>query len=1035
MTGVASSKGRSPLTHDLVAGGICLGGVCLSIVLFVYARAWESRILQSELDFRARQRVELVQSKVLRSMEVLHGLAALFETRGQVSRGEFASFVQGALQRQPELHALAWTPRVPGARRAQYEAQARAQGWTDFRFTARDSQGQTIPAGPSDEYYPVYYIEPSDRNRAALGFDLASNPARLLALRQAWLTGAPAATQAIHLVQDGDGRGGDTHLGVVVYLAVNDTTSSLPPARRAPAGYCSAVFGVDDLLAGSADDLNAEGIDFTLTEAARGEVPLIRRRAAGSATNDTAEPAMKATAPVDVGGQQWLVTLVPNDRFVAAHTSGHSATILGTGIIISALLSGYVRRALRQRHAVENQVRLRTAQLSREVAERRRAEDAARLAESNYREIFENSVEGIFQTTPDGHYLRANRALARVYGYETPEELMVQLADIAQQLYVQAGRREEFIEQIQRRGFVSDFESQVYRRDGSITWISENARAVRDGTGKVLYYEGMVVDISARKHAEDVLLRSREQLEARVRERTAELAKSNEALQAQIVVREAAEQAADAASRAKSAFLANISHEIRTPMNAIIGYAQLLHRDRSMLGTRRDAIETIMSSGRHLLELIDDVLDISKIEAGRTELRLADVDLRAMAIGIAGMFRHKCEQNGITMKVECQSTLPWRVAADERKLRQVLINLLGNAVKFTRQGTVRLRITMQETGAAPQQTHARAQASDCAARRSCRFEVCDTGDGIPIEAQQRIFEPFQQGSAGRQWGGTGLGLAIARRLVEVMDGQLELDSTPGLGSRFFFSLVLDPTGPDCSNAAPPEVHALAAGEQVSAMVIDDVPENCIVLASLLADVGCTVVTAGSGDEALRMLDSQSPDIIFLDVQMPGMDGIETARQIRLKVGSAVRLVATSGSAFTHEQRGYRDAGFEDVVSKPIGCERLYDCLARLLGVRFECVVDAPSSSGGTGALAASLLPPALRDRLIAAAELYSVTELRHCIDEVDRLGAGALPLAAHLRRCMHDYDMGRIMRLLSWPAESDRDAVSAAQLQPLGTGG
>jgi PAS domain S-box-containing protein len=990
MSGVVARAGRYPLAHDTVAAGIFLGGLCLSIVLFTYARSFERKSLHDELDFRAHQQVDVVQNKVLRSMEVLHGAAAFFETRREISRAEFSAFVHGALERQPELHGLAWTPLVPRAQRKEYESRARANGYPNFRITARDAAGNIIPAPDTDEYYPVYYIEPTDRNFLALGYDLGSNPLRLAALQEARRTGVPTATRPIRLVQDGMHM-----LGFIVYLPVYDSKARRG-ANENPVGFCSAIFGLDELLNASAVGSD-ENVDFSLAEESSSGAPLVHRAAHGEVAD------IRASAPVNVAGLQWMVTLRPTEKFVAAHSNGHAATLLGTGLIISALLAGYVRRGLIQRMAVEQRVRERTVQLSREVAERKRAEYAARVAEANYREIFENSVEGIFQTTPDGHYLRANRALARVYGYETPEQLIAHLADIAVQLYVKGGRREEFIEQVQRFGFVSDFESQVRRRDGSITWISENARTVRDGNGNVLHYEGMVVDIRARKEAAESLRRAREELEERVRERTAELARSNEALQSEITVRQRAEETAAAASRAKSEFLANISHEIRTPMNAILGYAQLMHRDRSVRGGHRDAVETIMNSGRHLIELIDDVLDISKIEAGQVEVRTTDVDLRAMAISIAGMFRHKCEQKGISLKIECDGSLPGRVRTDERKLRQVLINLLGNAVKFTRDGSVRLRV-----GAtlAPNPTESAARLF------SCRFDVCDTGDGIPLEAQQKIFEPFQQGSAGQKWGGTGLGLAIARRLAELMGGQLELESEIDRGSRFYFTLQLPAANSTAFTHRRGEVLALAPGQQVSAMVIDDVAENHQVLARLLSDVGCDVTTASSGGEAMRLLDGSTPQIIFLDVLMPGIDGIETARRIRQRLGDSVRLVATSASAFMHEQEGYRDSGFEHVVAKPIRCDQLYECLSTLLGTQFDYVAEPLLDESEIPSQTDAAIPACIAARLAAAAELYSVTELRQCVDEIERLGPGTHRLCAFLRRCIHDYDMGGILRLL-----------------------
>ncbi|HET6249529.1 MAG TPA: CHASE domain-containing protein [Tepidisphaeraceae bacterium] len=974
--------------------------------MFRYARSWEEKNILAELDLRAHQRVELVHGKVLRSIEVLHGAAAFFETRHTVTRAEFTAFVRGAIERQPELYALSWAPTVPRARRAEYEAKARKDGYPNFHITA-DDHGILVPASAdSAEYFPVYYIEPDDRNRMAVGFDLGSDSVRREALLEAARTRSPIATRPIHLVQDGNHK-----LGIIVVVAVNNTAISANETSE-PAGFCSAVFGLKELLATSVTGLDGEGVSFLLAEDAPGGSSLIYspgtgRFASGPALNDNGAPTIESnlvsSAPVDVAGQQWRLTVWPTERFVAAHSNGHPTTMLLAGIVISGLLSLYVRRALRQQFAVEQRVRVRTSQLSREVAERKRAEETARLAEANYREIFENSVEGIFQTTPDGHYLRANRALARVYGYETPEELIAHLADIAVQLYVQPGRRAEFIEQIQRHGFVSDFESQVRRRDGSITWISENARAVRGAGGEVLFYEGMVVDITARKQAEESLRRAREELEERVRERTAELARSNEALQCEIGVRQQAQDAAAGANRAKSEFLANISHEIRTPMNAILGYAQLLQRDTVVKASHHDAIDTIMNSGRHLIELIDDVLDISKIEAGRAEMHVNDVDLRTMSVGIAGMFRHKCEQKGIALKVEFVATAPARVRADERKLRQVLINLVGNAVKFTRHGSVRLLIKVTDDPAVP---HARLPA------RSCHFEVVDTGDGIPPEAQHRVFEPFQQGSAGQRWGGTGLGLAIARRMVGLMGGMLQLKSASGAGSRFFFTLILNSAPSDAETPRRREVLGLAAGYTVRALVVDDVPENRDVLGRMLVCIGCQVSTAATGEEAQQIAIEHVPDIVFLDALMPGMDGLETARHLRKQLGSSVRLVATSASAFTHEQDGYRAAGFEDIVCKPIPCERIYDCLSALLNVKFEYVADTDSDPVNPESTVDDCLPEDLRQRLAAAAELYSVTELRICIGEIERLGPATARLARCLRRCIQEYDMEGILRLL-----------------------
>ena len=930
-------------------------------------------------------------------MEVLHGVGALLATHPNLSRSDFASFVRDSLRRQPELHALAWTPYVRADQRTRYETAARRDGLNGFHFVVRDGES-LVDAPLASSYLPVYYIEPLGRNSPALGFDLASSPERLAAITQAARTNLPNATPAMRLVQERPDE-----QGFIVYLPVY-----LPDDRNTLLGYCSAVFGVQDLLQPSIAQLEAGAAQITITDESDNGRQLLQH------TAPDAISTLQASADLDVAGRQWRVNVQPTASYVRANTTGHSLMILFSGLTFTLLTTGYVGRGLKQRSAIERCVTERTAQLYCEVTERRRAEEAARLAEANYREMFENSVEGIFQTSPDGRYLRANRALARIYGYESPTELIDHLSNIAVQLYVQPRRRLEFIEHVQRSGIVSDFESQVCRRDGTTIWISENARAVHDASGRVLYYEGMVVDITARKEAEEALRRYRQELEDRVNERTAELARSNDALQAEISVRERAERAAEAANQAKSDFLANMSHEIRTPMNAILGYAQLLHRDPQIVGQRRESIETIVQSGRHLIELIDDVLDLSKIEAGRTDLTPTDVDLRALAIGVASMFRQKCEQQAIALNVECQPELPARVRGDERKLRQALINLIGNAVKFTREGRVRLKIGLSE-----------------GEPRLCSFEVSDTGDGISHDQQATIFEPFQQGPAGLRVGGTGLGLAITKRLIELMGGELALESAPAKGSRFFFRLPLTPVGTSAITRAREIATRLAPGETVRVLVVEDVMANRHVLASLLADLGCEVATAPSADEASTRLQQQTTDLVLLDILMPGVNGIEAAKRIRERCGSRIKLVATSASALAHEQERFLAAGFDDVVAKPIRIERLQEVITKLLDATFvdRATLPADVVSGDIEPLS---LPVDLRERLIDAAELYSVTSLRHHIDDVERLGPAATVLAQRLRQCVHDYDMTGVVRLLAvgpGSAEASDDATQNSSVQ------
>ncbi|RYD46086.1 MAG: hypothetical protein EOP83_30240, partial [Verrucomicrobiaceae bacterium] len=305
-------------------------------------------------------------------------------------------------------------------------------------------------------------------------------------------------------------------------------------------------------------------------------------------------------------------------------------------------------------------------------------------------------------------------------------------------------------------------------------------------------------------------------LEAR---RSAQLKASHEALLGEILVRKEAEASAESANKAKSEFLASMSHEIRTPMNSILGYSQILARDSSLPPFHRDMIATILSSGNHLLHLIDEILDLSKIDAGRMDVTRGDFDLNALVNELVAIFQHPCEEKQLGLRLDAPTLgRPLLVHGDEGKLRQILINLLGNAVKFTRRGRVVLRI-LQEGD-------------------SWVFEVADTGPGIELGLQERIFEPFQQGPVPHSEGGTGLGLAISKRQAEILGGKLTLDSGVGLGSTFRLTLKLPPVEEAALQTVPQQrqTRYLAEGHRVKALVVDDIAENRDVLATMLTQV-------------------------------------------------------------------------------------------------------------------------------------------------------------------------------------------------------
>ena len=623
--------------------GVLVAGVALSLVLHSHLRHRERRETSDAANELVRQRVERLHVSILRSMEVLHSVAALHAAHGGLDRALFRAFVRTALARQPELQALSWNPVVPRADRERLESQALADGVPGFHFREAGTDGHLRPAADRAEYVPVYFIEPPTSNQDALGFDLASDPERRRSLERARQFGTPVATSPVRLAQ-----GPSDTSGLLVLLPVyheSSTAPEVPPQVESPpvrdgarpiAGFAVAVFRIRDLVGTALLELDQLGLHAELfDDSPRGERIFTPPAGPARAPLDAGLPP--SVAWLEVAGRRWAVAFQPTTAFAPGRSFHPSSWALALGLLFTLSTCAHL-----------------------------------------------------------GHAAR----------------------------------------------------------------------------------------------------------------RTREIARANAALRDEVATRQRAEAAAAAANQAKTDFVTRLSHELRTPLNAILGYAQILQRDSRLPPEPRDAGLGIQTSGQHLLGLINEVLDLAKIEAGRMELHVADFDLAELAHGIATTFRPLCAQKHLAFHLHlpdaAHSTIAPRVRGDAGKLRQILINLVGNAIKFTRIGEVQLHL------------HPLPDPPD-----HWLFEVLDTGLGIPEEERADIFKPFHQGAGAGHQGGTGLGLAIARHQVQLLGGTLAFTSERGVGSRFHFHIPLPPAPAPAPGALP--VSAADFPTPVSAEPVPPVP--------------------------------------------------------------------------------------------------------------------------------------------------------------------------------------------------------------------
>jgi PAS domain S-box-containing protein len=541
--------------------------------------------------------------------------------------------------------------------------------------------------------------------------------------------------------------------------------------------------------------------------------------------------------------------------------------------------------------------------LEKEVKERKRAEEALQESEANMRAILNNNFQAFVLLDRD-HRIRAFNTRAQ------------NLALVLYRKNLQAGVfYNEFIPASARDAFKRHFTNALHGRPASLEralgeppgqqlWFEENYLPVSVMDGRVIGVCISMMDITARKRAELSLQQAKEAAQT-------------------------AQRAAEEANRAKSTFLASMSHELRTPLNGILGYTQLLQQDASLSQKQRQQIQVIHHSGKHLLMMINDVLDLSKIEAQKMELEPQDFHLPTFLMTLVDIARIRADQKALELTYQFDENLPVGVHADEKRLRQILLNLLSNAIKFTERGEVRFEVN-SEKGRVNNKGDVGRGDTLHSSLVTLHFSVSDTGVGIPADKRAKIFLPFHQvGDRRMKAKGTGLGLSISRKLVQMMGSDIRVASTPGEGSRFWFELALPEVSQAVESTSPQASRQIVGfeGRARKILIVDDEADNRVVLRDILTPLGFQVVEAKNGQEALDRISESRPDLIFMDLSMPVMDGFEALAHIRAMPDfENIQIIAISASVFEQARERSLTAGCQDYLSKPVSVKELLDGL-------------------------------------------------------------------------------------------------------------
>ena len=840
---------------------------------------WNAERVRTAFGHDAANAVQALGTQLREPLQALEALNGVFIASDNVDAAEMRAATRAWLV-PGRLQAMTWTERVQRKDLPAFEAETRTErGMERFKaFDRKDAGTAAMPPGwPGDDMLVVRYIEPQFGNAGVVGVNVMSVPEARRAIERTRDSGGPAASGGFRLTQQ---AATETQLGIVVYQAVYAPRAP-PEAQRAAAmrGVVSVVMRMDDQLQALAPQLPPY-LALCLIDVSAGETP---RRLAGAPACETRIANLQLVRSIPFAGRQWEVRVTPAPGQMPEVQSADVWLFALVGLLSTAMLGGFLLTVTGRTRRIETAVRERTAALRAEVREREVAEAAMRESEQRFRNILNNVPIGVIYTDLRGNVKLTNPRFCELTGYSADELLQLSLADYT--------HPEDVLQDVELMAQLVRGEIPMYRRHkryidkrGITVWVQVTVSLLRDENAKPRSIVGVVEDITEHLRLEEA---------------------------------ERAREAAEASNRAKSDFLSRMSHELRTPLNAMLGFAQLLELDprHPLTEAQRPWVSQIQQAGWHLLEMINDVLDLSRIESGNLRLQVETLSLTELLAATVSMVEGEARQRRIAIT---QEFAPGTATAlgDSTRVKQILTNLLSNAVKYNTEGG-RIHIGSRLIG------------SD-----TVEMIVTDTGLGMTPEQLAELFQPFNR--LGRERSvqqGTGIGLVISQRLAELMGGSLRAHSVAGEGSAFILTLpcALEP------DTVRSDLDALApvAAEYHRRLVhyVEDNETNVEVMRGILAQRPQVEMQVSiTGLDGLAAIRARRPDLILLDMHLPDISGMELLRHLKQDPATGdIPIVVVSADALAQQIAVAFEAGCTHYLTKPVSVSELLSVVDDLLG--------------------------------------------------------------------------------------------------------